>query len=111
MISAAFISLLPEYNYTISITLYIMAFGCIVYCVVSVLLVIRLLQSWHRRVFQKHNYLIKQKELMRLHSEAVRHQISLMEQQQAEIDEQMERLSEIEELSEKNRTASEYLRN
>ena len=108
-ISAAFISLLPEYNYTISITLYIMAFGCIVYCVVSVLLVIRLLQSWHRQVFQKHNYLTKQKELMRLHSEAVRRQISLMEQQQAEIDEQIESLSEIEDLSEKNRTAFEYL--
>ena len=108
-ISAAFISLLPEYNYTISITLYIMAFGCIVYCVVSVLLVIRLLQSWHRQVFQKHSYLTKQKELMRLHSEAVRHQIDLMEQQQEEIDEQMESLSEIEDLSEKNRIASEYL--
>ena len=108
-ISTAFISLLPEYNYTISITLYIMVFGCILYCVVSVLLVIRLLQSWHRQVFQKHSYLIKQKELMRLHSEAVRRQISLMEQQQAEIDEQMERLAELEDLSEKNRTASEYL--
>ena len=108
-ISAAFISLLPEYNYTISITVYIIAFGCIVYCVVSVLLVIRLLQSWRRQVFQKHNYLTKQKELMHLHSEAVRRQISLMEQQQAEIDEQMESLSEIEDLSEKNRTAFEYL--
>ena len=99
----------PLYNqrFVLSAIIFFCVFVLLIIC--ALVLGIRLLQSWHRQVLRMYNYLTKQRELMRLHSEAVRHQINLMERQQAEIDEQMEKLSEMEDLSEKNRTASEYL--
>ena len=99
----------PLYNqrFVLSAIIFFCVFVLLIIC--ALVLGIRLLQSWHRQVLRMYNYLTKQRALMRLHSEAVRHQIDLMERQQAEIDEQMEKLSEMEDLSEKNRTASEYL--
>ena len=102
-------TMFPLYNqrFVLSAIIFFCVFVLLIIC--ALVLGIRLLQSWHRQVVRMHNYLTKQRELMRLHSEAVRHQIELMEWQQAEIDEQIEKLSEMEDLSEKNRTASEYL--
>ena len=108
-IGSALITMLPEYNEKFGMAVVIIIIGAMIFAAAAIILGIYLWRSWHRQVLRMHNYLTKQRELMRLHSEAVRHQIDLMERQQAEIDEQMEKLSEMEDLSEKNRTASEYL--
>ena len=108
-IGSALITMLPEHNEKFGMAVVIIIIGAMIFAAAAIILGIYLWRFWHRQVLRTHNYLTKQRELMRLHSEAVRHQIDLMERQQAEIDEQMEKLSEMEDLSEKNRTAAEYL--
>lgn len=108
-IGSALITMLPEYNRTFKMTVIIITIGAMIFAAAAIILGIYLWRSWHRQVLRMHNYLTKQRELMRLHNEAVRHQIELMERHQAEIDEQMQKLSEMEDLSEKKRTAFEYL--
>ena len=108
-IGGGFTTMLPEYNKKLGMTVIVIMIGVMIFATAAIILGIYVWQSWHRQVLRMHNYLTKQRELMRLHSEAVRHQIELMERQQAEIDEQMEKLSKMEDLSEKNRTAFEYL--
>lgn len=108
-VGSGFATMLPEYNKKLGMTVIVIMIGGTIFGAVVIILGILLWQSWRRQVMQKHNYLIKQRKLMFLYSKALWRQIEQMERQQKEIDEQMEKLSEMEDLSERNRTASEYL--
>lgn len=103
-------SMLPTYNRTFALT--VLLFFCIFMLLIICILLagFHLWQLWRRKVRQKHQYLSRQRELMKLHGEAVRRQIDRMEGQQAEIDRQMERFLAMEDLTERNRTAAIYLR-
>ena len=109
-IGGGIVTMLPEYNRSTRLSIVVIMAGATVFGAVDLIFGIRLWQLWRRKVRQKHHYLSRQRELMRLHGEAVRRQIDRMEGQQAEIDRQMERLLAMEDLTERNRTAAIYLR-
>ena len=74
-IGSARITMLPEHNEKFGMAVVIIIIGAMIFAAAAIILGIYLWRSWHIQVLRMHNYLTKQRELMRLHSEAVRHQI------------------------------------
>ena len=74
-IGGGIVTMLPEYNRSTRLSIVVIMAGATVFGAVDLIFGIRLWQLWRRKVRQKHHYLSRQRELMRLHGEAVRRQI------------------------------------
>nr|WP_288348524.1 hypothetical protein [uncultured Anaerostipes sp.] len=94
-IGFSIITMIPDYNDTLILCVFVCAVGSIVWVMLLVMIGMRIGQSYRRQLRQEHSYLVKQSELMSLYHEAIIQQIWEIEKMHQIMNAQMEEIQQI----------------
>lgn len=103
-IGFSIITMIPDYNDTLILCVFVCAVGSIVWVMLLVMIGMHIWQSYRRQLRQEHSYLVKQSELMSLYHEAIIQQIWEIEKMHQIMNAQMEEIQQIKaEMTQKKR--------